>query len=1001
MLVLALGCHSGYSLPNGDLLTSASPNPDWAKAVLRKGAAGFISATGYAYGDTELTEYGEQLFINLAQQLRTGSGPVSIGQALVAAKRQYLAATAQLTGIDQKTLVEMTLFGLPMMKVNMPGARIIPPADPSIVGATTPVSTGPGASNGLSSTAVALSPTLTPHTVPLVNLADNSTVNTTYLSGPDGVVANPFEPIYPKEIYNVTASGQVLRGVAFRGGTYSDQSGVIPLTTAPTTETSTTHLSYNTQVFYPTQTWMPNFTAAINGGKTSLIAIPAQFQSRAPGAIDGTLRAFSQISLQLYYLPGDWVNSGSSAAVKAAAVSAAPIIQGASAVANPGGTAVTFSVNAANEGSAGVQAVWVVYTGKAGSSLYGTWQPLDLSLNASDPSLWTGVLTLPSGFNADDLLFLVQAVNGAGLTALSTNLGAFYSLSPANPGQLPPPAATALSLQSPPSSGTYLKDSPFTLLLTTGGQPLAGQLVSLNIGGQQALATTNSSGQASITLRPVIIPGAYTVQASFGGSPAYLGSTATSPFTLNRDSTAVSVAPASASITLDPALAAQPTPIVAQVKDSSGRALGGKSLFFIVHNAGQNFARSVIADYLGNAPLGAVPLPAGVYTVDVYFNGTIPIDASHTLTLNDDYYASSRLLGSTLTINPPQDTTPPTISASAANADSTPYTAGTWTKQTVTVHFTCSDTGSGVASCSADQAFANEGTFTANGTATDNAGNSASASFGPIKIDKTAPVSAGSVAINGSLATVTLSASDSLSGVASTTYRVNGGAQQTYTGPFDVTNPGANAVSFFSTDQAGNGETTKTLNFTVLGVLDTFNHANGSIGNKWGGLTATAFYKIVSNGLDVQTGGPIYWKPTAFGMNQGAFITLSTIDTGSKEQGLLLKVQTSSVPQAGAIAVVYDAVKKAVRVETLRVNTRTWTQYANQAVTFSNGDRLAANALADGTIKIYKNGLLVATMTLNAADKAFFNPKGGAIGVWTLKASNALLDDFGGGNIAP
>ena len=82
VLVLALGCHGGYTIPNGDLLNGVSPNPDWAKAFLRKGAAGYISATGYAYGDTELTEYGERLFLRLAQQLRTGSGPISIGQAL-------------------------------------------------------------------------------------------------------------------------------------------------------------------------------------------------------------------------------------------------------------------------------------------------------------------------------------------------------------------------------------------------------------------------------------------------------------------------------------------------------------------------------------------------------------------------------------------------------------------------------------------------------------------------------------------------------------------------------------------------------------------------------------------------------------------------------------------------------------------------------------------------------------------------------------------------------
>ena len=52
------------------------------------------------------------------------------------------------------------------------------------------------------------------------------------------------------------------------------------------------------------------------------------------------------------------------------------------------------------------------------------------------------------------------------------------------------------------------------------------------------------------------------------------------------------------------------------------------------------------------------------------------------------------------------DTVAPTVAASATNADGTTYTAGAWTRQSVTVHYTCADSGSGVASCTADQVFA-------------------------------------------------------------------------------------------------------------------------------------------------------------------------------------------------------------------------------------------------------------------------------------------------------
>ena len=184
-------------------------------------------------------------------------------------------------------------------------------------------------------------------------------------------------------------------------------------------------------------------------------------------------------------------------------------------------------------------------------------------------------------------------------------------------------------------------------------------------------------------------------------------------------------------------------------------------------------------------------------------------------------------------------------------------------------------------------------------------------------------------------------------------------------------------------------------------MLDTFNRANGSVGGSWQGLSATEYYKIASNQLDVQKGGPLGWKPPAFGTSQEAFVTFSTIDTNSQSQGVLLKVQTGSVPTSGAIAVVYDARAKAVRVSTVRLNDTTWTVYASQAATFAKGDQFGARVLASGEVRIYKNGALIASVMLNQADKMFFNASGGRIGIWTISASNAAMDDFGGGTVTP
>ena len=47
-----------------------------------------------------------------------------VGLALMHAKQVYLADTAVLRPIHQKALLEATLFGLPMLSVNMAGQRL-------------------------------------------------------------------------------------------------------------------------------------------------------------------------------------------------------------------------------------------------------------------------------------------------------------------------------------------------------------------------------------------------------------------------------------------------------------------------------------------------------------------------------------------------------------------------------------------------------------------------------------------------------------------------------------------------------------------------------------------------------------------------------------------------------------------------------------------------------------------------------------------------------------
>ena len=54
-------------------------------------------------------------------------------------------------------------------------------------------------------------------------------MSSTYLRGPDGSTTSPGQPALPLDSIDVGAPGLALRGVGFRGGTYTDQPGIVPL----------------------------------------------------------------------------------------------------------------------------------------------------------------------------------------------------------------------------------------------------------------------------------------------------------------------------------------------------------------------------------------------------------------------------------------------------------------------------------------------------------------------------------------------------------------------------------------------------------------------------------------------------------------------------------------------------------------------------------------------------------------------------------------------------
>lgn len=181
---------------------------------------------------------------------------------------------------------------------------------------------------------------------------------------------------------------------------------------------------------------------------------------------------------------------------------------------------------------------------------------------------------------------------------------------------------------------------------------------------------------------------------------------------------------------------------------------------------------------------------------------TVPADGQYTISASSSNDIDC-LHPSAVGLDLPGDSTPPTITASATSNGSD-YTAGSWANHDVVVHFSCSDNtgGSGVASVTPDQTVSTEGDAqSVTGTCIDNAGNTASATYTGIRIDKTAPTvtydgNAGSYTVDQQVA-ISCTPSDTLSGIASSTCA-------DITGPAYAFGLGTHTYEASATDNAGN-----------------------------------------------------------------------------------------------------------------------------------------------------------------------------------------------------
>jgi photosystem II stability/assembly factor-like uncharacterized protein len=288
----------------------------------------------------------------------------------------------------------------------------------------------------------------------------------------------------------------------------------------------------------------------------------------------------------------------------------------------------------------------------------------------------------------------------------------------------------------------------------------------------------------------------------------------------------------------------------------------------------------------------SVPAPAG--------GGN---DGTHTVT----YYATDAVgnVEDTKSCTVKIDTTAPALSDNAPTG---------WQGSDQTVHLTATDAASGVGAVtySVDGAQTQTGTtvsVTGDGThtvtyrAVDVAGNTATDKTATVKIDKTAPATTDNApaAWSKSDVTVTLSGSDASSGVATTSYRIDGGAPQTGASvlvgaPANGSNDGTHTITYYSTDAVGNDESEKTATVRIdASAPSTTDNASAAWNktavtvtlspNDGAGRSGVASTSYSVDGGAPQTGATVSIPAPADGSNDGAhIITYASLDVAGNQE---------------------------------------------------------------------------------------------------------------------
>jgi hypothetical protein len=289
-----------------------------------------------------------------------------------------------------------------------------------------------------------------------------------------------------------------------------------------------------------------------------------------------------------------------------------------------------------------------------------------------------------------------------------------------------------------------------------------------------------------------------------------------------------------------------------------------------------------------------------------------------------------------------------------------------------------------------------QGWHTVDVRAWDNTGIPAYGTYGPIGFDTVPPHTTGQAGTTNPVQ-VTLTATDATSGVASTVYQLDGGQITTYTAPFSVTGAGSHTVTFHSTDNAGNVESTETLNFSVGAGATTTTAVTSSV-NPSQFDQGVAFTATVTSAGGTPTGTVTFFD----GTSQLGVATLSGGKASLTPVTLQFGNRAITATYSGGAGFA-SSTSPVFTEKVIKANTATTLRSAPNPSTFGGKVTFTATVIGNfggsplSTVSFMKGTTVLGTGTLNATThQATFIATGLPLGTSQIHAVYAGNVDFNG-----